>query len=547
MEWISLVLVVVAVLYFIAKSMKERHSANTLVRFFQYGGDFGKRSFFATLAASSTGLGASVYLIVIYGYFYGLGVFPWVLGFFVLTQAASVYVIRKVGAIAPDFVNKNGTLHEFLGRMFSSHAIRSIAGFMSTITYTGLMAVELLLGYEILRALIPGTKQFLSFELGPILLLLGIAGAVFYYTSVSGFRGVVATDRVQLGLIVLMMIAVLGVIVLNYPSFAAGYAENYYPLSDFKDSVFNASGQGVVSFMFFFVFMNVIFWAMWWPSAMDQWHRVASTRSTESALDGRFGTLSITSVLYFALLSLTFLGLGVLVKTAMSPEDPTQPLFRFLTGISAGIGGSWLWLELFGVAIISLGLVAILVSTLDTYLVVAAQSFVSDIVFARRYKKTLYDTDNSLTSSERRHALRLSKKIVLALGVPVLILFFLIYQLADVFTSIYLFYSFMMALIPALIMGLRGKGKVTDAKAISFSLIGGGIWALVTNLYLVFKINELLLLGLYEEVQLYYNLLYANPTVTAVIAFVIYLVIKCWMKIGRTEAEKHSSQTVKSI
>src|SRR3989338_9113880 len=115
MIWIPITLVIIAILFFTWKGISEKSKADSLINFFQYGENFKQSSFFATLMASNSGLSASVYLILVYGYFYGMGIFPWVLSFWILTQIASVYTIKKVEKVTSNdggFISKNGTLHE---------------------------------------------------------------------------------------------------------------------------------------------------------------------------------------------------------------------------------------------------------------------------------------------------------------------------------------------------------------------------------------------------------------------------------------------------
>jgi len=528
-EWIQIGLIVLALTFFVKKSLSEKSNANSLLRFFQYGDDFKQNSFFATLVASNSGLSGAVFLIIVYGYFYGMGIFPWVLSFWVLTQIASVYTIKKVEQITKEkggFISKNGTLHEFLGMIYNSNKVRIIAGAFSTLVYIGLVAVEIVMGYEILRAFVPNTIQIMGFELVPLLFLFIISALVFFYTSRSGFRAVVSTDKIQLTLILLMITCIIGFVAFNSTTIISNYGDHYVPLLSLQDSIFNPTGEGIMSFMFFFVFMNIIFWAFWWPAAMDQWHRVAATKSIKKALNKGLGTLSVGSVSYFALLTFVLLAVGIMIKIIFAPTDgATQPLFYFLTGISSGLSGSIFNLVFgaIGIGLITLGLIAILISTIDTYLVVAGQSFVSDILLARKYKKSLFDIDNSISEGEMKKILTFSRKCILLFFIPVISLFFLITQLADVFTSIYFFFAFQMAPVAALIVSFVIKRNKLKGTAIFWSIIGGGIWAFVTNIALILTINDMILAGS-ANVMFYYNLLYANPAITAVVTVFIYFI-----------------------
>ena len=109
--------------------IREKRRVDTLERFFIFGEGFPKREFAATLVATNAGLASAFVLILYYGFFYGLAVFPWVWLFWFLTQASSRHVIVKAerssqgGCFA-----KGGTLHEILGDYYKSPLARRYAG-----------------------------------------------------------------------------------------------------------------------------------------------------------------------------------------------------------------------------------------------------------------------------------------------------------------------------------------------------------------------------------------------------------------------------------
>ena len=52
----------------------------------------------------------------------------------------------------------------------------------------------------------------------------------------------------------------------------------------------NPDGSGVLQFLLMFGAANLVFWGLWWPSAMDQWHRCAASGQAATALDRKIGT-----------------------------------------------------------------------------------------------------------------------------------------------------------------------------------------------------------------------------------------------------------------
>ena len=511
---------------FVKQSISESSHANTLIRFFQYGDDLKKRSFFATLAASNSGLSAAIYLIIVYGYFFGIGIFPWVMLFWILTQFASHFTIKKVEELTKSqggFISKHGTFHEFLGLLFNSQAVRVAAASLSTLCYIGLITCEILLGYEIVKALLPESGSFLGTRLENLSFIVTIVcvGLVFIYTSLAGFRAVIKTDLLQLSLILIMIVSVWVIISFSAESFVSGYAD-YYPIN-LTDALLNPSGQGIGSFLFFFVFMSLIFWAVWWPLAMDQWHRCAATQSASTALDSKFGTLGVYSTLYFAVLSLTFLTVGAFIKVLVAPTGAeSAALYHFISYVKDLPGAGVVVSSLF-TGLICAGLISAVISTIDSYLVVTAQSIISDIGIAIKERKILIEADKS--NAVRVKYLKLARILIVVLFAVHLTSVIAVSQLTDVFCAIYTSFSLMMAAVPILLLGLTGKAIREKASAVVVALITGGLWALITNSLIIYKLEYFSRSGSFEELTFYYNFLYANPIFTAIVSGVMYLFV----------------------
>lgn len=514
---------------FIFQSMREGKKANSLLRYFQFGEKLPKTSFFATLAASNSGLGASVYIITVYGYFYGLGVLPWMIGFWISTQAASRLVIARVESITADsggFIAKSGTLHEFLGFAFQNRSVRIAAGILSTLTYIGLIACEMLLSYEVVSAIVPKSSSFLGtrLDLTAFCITLAVTTLVAIYTSIAGFRAVIRTDKLQVALIIMMITSISFLAVFLGPTVYEKYTQTFPGLS--WNAFFNPDGQGAGSFLIFFVGMNAIFWVWWWPAAMDQWHRCAASQQINTALDKKYGTFGWVSTVYFALLSLACITVGATVRILIQPSGgESAPLFYFLKYlVESPLIPQWTGAILIG--LICAGLASAVVSTLDSYIVVALQSFLSDTQLASLENYTLAEADRNQRTCKKY--LMSARKYAILIFVMAAVLSMLLAELSDVFTAIYTFFSFMMAPIPAITIALFNKARSKHARGILYSLIAGGIWAITTNAYIVYALEKALYLGETDTVTFLYNLLYANPTMTALIAFIAFFLCEAF-------------------
>jgi Na+/proline symporter len=521
MTFIPIFFIAVPIAYFCIQSYRERDRAGSLVRFFQYGDSLKNSAFFATFITSNSGLSPAIYLITIYGYFYGLTAFPWVLSFWILTQFSSRWTLSRVESVAGSqggFIGQHGTLHEFLGKAYNSQMVRALAAGLSFICYVGLITCEVILGYEIMSAFLPESPQFLNtrFETLSLIATLSVFLIIVIYTAYSGFRAVIRTDKLQLFLLMTMLLAAVFFVLEHYADIADNY-DAYYQ-TNFPLNLFDPVGDGIGSFMFFFVFMNVIFWAVWWPSAMDQWHRCASSRNVDVALNKKTGTTGWLSILYFAVLTGVFLAVGAMIRTVISPEGgEVTPILHWLSFLQQGDNNILSWVVL---GLIASGLVAAVVSTIDSYMIVASQSFVSDIIISRKYGKTLFEANQNDDLNHRY--LSLARKTILVLFLVITTLVFLLSFTNDIFTVIYTSFSFMMAVIPVLLVALLGKNKPENSLSVQASLIIGGLWALFANLYLINRISYYGGINDWDNLTFFYNLLYANPPFTAVVAWVTY-------------------------
>ncbi len=519
--FIPLFIALIPLVIFLIQSSKESGNANSLKKFFQYGEGLSSKSFFTAIAASNSSLTASIYLIAVYGYFYGFGIFIWVMSFWILTQYASSFTIKRVEEITKTkggFLSKSGTLHEFLQLIFYSKRIRILTGIFSFLVYIGLLSCELMLGLEVIQGVWPKeyTVGIPSSNLHPWFCLILMIISVVIYASVSGFRGVIRTDKFQLFLMCLMLLATWIIVFPKFPEMFASYSK-YYSLNPLE-VLFNPSGEGYFNFIFLFLITNLIFWGFWWPSAMDQWHRCAATQAEKSALDSKFGTTGFVTTLYLAVMSLTAILIGVFVKifiTSSSGESGIIYNFLFwfehdssiMTGVLVGL--------------ISAGLIAAIVSTVDTYLIVACQSIVLDVFMASKISLSLFEADKNKNYS--LYYLSKSRKFIYLSFFLVLTFMGLVSLALDIYTMIYGFFSLMLALIPALTIALiSGRNKTFELPAF-YSILCSGCWAIFSGAYIVYAVN---IQSNSSDTTEIYTFLYLNSIFTLSVGYLVFYVVK---------------------
>ncbi len=487
-------------------SYLESRNVTGPVTFLQFGEGYKSPDFVSTLLASNSSLSGALLLVAFYGSQYGMSIFVWVFLFWVTTQIMSYYTVSWVTSLFPDFISNRGTLHEFLGRLFGSTEVRIAAARVSMFSYVGLLASEAVIGYGIVSAVVPGNTQLVgNLALEPAAVTIGATGLVAIYATMAGFRGVVRTDELQLLLIGLMMVSLaryhesawlqgaiwsvfaLGVLAwwvrrgptkgTRRPKAQADgptHAQELSTRSIFVDlprqwtvllgfllgvalwvfvtletqgslptlsEIVNPLGTDTVSFVLFFVVANVLFWVVWWPSAMDQWHRCGATADESVSQDPILGTVGLVPILYLAILTVSFLLVGVDVFGHVG-----DPLAEFLSNLSAQVGSNPAVFVL-----VTIGLVAAMISTLDSYLVVASQTWVVDQRVARVSGMTLSELSRS--DDARASLPELRTAVGLVFVGAALIALFLLTWVTDITAIIYFAFSGMLVIAGVLVAG----------------------------------------------------------------------------------------------
>lgn len=524
MSIIFLAIITIPVLLFGVFALLEGKNANTFSSFFQFGDEIGRLSFFATLTSSTAGLASTLLLIAVYGYFYGLGVFVWVVVFWWLTQWASSRTIKVVDNKRPGFWENRGTLHEFFGLEFGSQSVRITAAILTVLCYTLLLVAEVFLSYRLVFAATTSPSEtIVSFpiESGPLSVHVVILAMVFIYAAVSGFRAVIKTDVFQSIMIGVMIIFVMSFLGPKIPALIASHESVFG--STLIDSIINPVARNPASFLIFFVLMNLLFWAAWWPVAMDQWHRVAATKNAKIATGAVLGTSGIGVRVFVLLLAAAVVLIGAATRTYIAPggeiPDPL-PVFvqSLMPGGALSVESNWIAILMAGIMLV--GLMAAVVSTLDTYLMVIVQSVIVDIILAMKGVKSLADADSR--DDIKKTYLPLSKFFVLLWGVVVIAMSYLVSKITfDAFNIVYAGFAFQMAFVSLLLIALFGRPNGRGKQAV-FALLVGGIWCAVSFPILISQINTAVLAGDLEKTYVLLDLIFTNTVAVAILSGFAY-------------------------
>ncbi len=523
MNYRFVAILLVPVLFYGLLAVRERGRTNTVVKFLQHGDRLSRFNFFATLTSSTAGLASTLLLIAVYGYYYGLGVFVWVILFWWITQWASVKVINRVEAQRPGFWANRGTLHEYLGSQFESYSTRVVAAILTISCFVILLVSEIFLSYRIVYTAVSGGGGAVSFPLTASALSVhgAILVAIFGYAAIAGFRVVVKTDEIQFSIIIAMVMFIIIFLGASLPDLLARHESVFG--STLLASVLNPIGRDPISFIFFFVVMNFLFWVAWWPVAMDQWHRCAATRSHAIPTDKSFGTAGWGARVFVFFLAAAMILIGASTRAYVAPAgnlpDPLPVFLHALMPNGALAFGNELMATL-SAGLVLMGLMAAVASTLDSYIIVLVQSVLVDLVISRHGNRPLGSMEHD-PEIDRRY-LPIARVLVVVWLAIVIVLAFLASRLTlDAFNLVYAGFAFQMTFIPILLVAMFGKpaGKGHSA---TLGLCAGGIWSAATFPYLIAQLSAASVRGDVDSTYKFLDIMFANTVVVAIVAALAY-------------------------
>ena len=243
----------------------------------------------------------------------------------------------------------NLVLQAFLGREYSSSAVRNAATVFTLVGYLSVFSMELLASVVLLEPF------FGSYILGFAFIYLVF---LLVYTGLSGFRGVVATDKWQLGFIFLSLVALLVLIVNSiYDSNEALFAS-----PQLKDLL--TSWKAPVAFFVGVAAMNI-------PAPFSDtgtWQRICAARTPVVAKRGLLAACGLFVVIWGTLIIFGII-LSSLSFITSSWNPQSEPLMTAVLNVLGS--GSTIHLGILFALI--LGLFSAMISTADSLLIAATQ------------------------------------------------------------------------------------------------------------------------------------------------------------------------------
>lgn len=331
----------------------------------------------------------------------------------VITTSAGLFVVRLFAKRIWQRIslyNHRPTLHEFLGREFSSEMLSYVGAICTSLGFLGAFALELTVGSRFFAGLVPNVP--------PWVVVIVLSAAAFVYTAVGGFRAVIVTDRIQMVSIWLLLLS-LPAFYIYYAASHGGWAEN---LAKIPPEVLNFSYRPeLIPFLLGILVINVPTFI----SDMGIWQRIAAAQKNETVMGGLWASVFSAGATWGM-----FAVLACFAFMIVEPQNHVNPLLSVLNVIG-NTDGLFSRSVLF---IVVLGLYGAMLSTASTQLIAVSHTLYED-VFSRVRKHSLSERLDS------KAELSISRAILIIAAVMSTILVQLLsvagFSIADLVFAIY--------------------------------------------------------------------------------------------------------------
>lgn len=342
---------------------------------------------FSTLGATWLLLGNVVVANMFLGMFFG-----WNCWWVVVTWGIGFWLAGRHARRIRESYGTDTTLHQFLARRYNMPAIKVIAAIITAVVGLGIIALELIVGMALIVPALPamgeGVARFLPFVFG-FLLILPIA----LYCAFGGLTAVVKTDKVQIAAIIVGMLAIL-IMACRWLWGTPGISPESIPQESYVPSLASAAVPGWAFYVgVFFLQVPLLL------GDFGTWQRIRATKLAEkTSLRSAFNITALLNVVLWSILF--FVGIAALalpandVYSASLLYPVAQPILDAIHAafMPGAFGGTILgWILVFAFAT---GLVCAMMSSADSYLLIALQTVASDFLGLSKEDRT--DTASSI-------------------------------------------------------------------------------------------------------------------------------------------------------
>jgi len=481
--WV-IISVALSCLFYVMWSTRGWRGIRTLKHFLLHDGNLEPPGFWGTMVATNTAIANGFFLYLVLGYYHGWGAFFWTCLFWIVGLAVFQFFNSDLGKQFKDLV----TLNEFLGDKATSRSgtVRNVVAIVTAISFLLTLSMELVVGSQIFFSLVGPNATAPKWATMVIPFLLALTIAV--YLAAGGFPAVVKSDIAQ------VLFFIPGLLVLGWVVWP--YAKTTLPTS---------AAQVFIPKQWPFIVFSLFSWGAWFLVAMDMWQRCAATGSTTKPRKPTW--LSLCFLIPFTFVSIAC---GIWVHSSQSPIGyrPIPQVFMEMFVYQAGLP-TW------PIVLVFLALVAAILSSADTFMMVVAHSLFADVGMARNGIN--FKTADALIQRKYLFRIRvflLCLPLLCALGFA-----FAVYIAgANVLAMNYISYSIPLSLLAPVVIALR-RGQMSGTGTIAGAIAGCVAVAL-------FCIPLALDVAKGANVDHNLRLLYACPAVAAGASAIAYLIFK---------------------
>lgn len=386
-------------------------------------------------------------------------VFTWSLAF--------VLMSRRVDRVRAALQTED-TLHTFLHRAYGSRRMRRVAASITVFVAFGVFSIELIAGIALLIAVLPSPEGSV---IAPLLILLLVV-AMCVAAIAGGLRAVITTDAMLWPMVITGIVALF----LFAMTETAGQTQEQMVTKFIPAGL---DGWGVLAFLIGVAALQV-------PLLLGDfgtWQRIKATKVSDkdSLVKHTFRQAGWQFALWFVpiVAGIAVLGLPSLYETQSGNLYPSSyPLIEtvrhWITSSNVPV-----LLRVFVIVVFLVGMLAVMASTANSYLIVAMESWVRDLW--PRAPDDLYPDDEAIGREAISNARLLCALIGLVACLPVVILVQFNISLVSLIVIVF---SVQVALAPAAALALYQEDV---AKRLSpwvvTSTLGGFAAAIIFGFY----------------------------------------------------------------
>lgn len=434
----------------------------TLKGFFLYERKMPRNEFIGTLVTTNVGFFSSVAFSTVLIVTMGIGpavllVVAWSLGL--------VWFSRYIPNLLA-FFRKGSTVHEYIAEAYgrTPAQMRHLRFYSSVITF--------LLYLASVGAEIKFTSDVFSIPTGMstgwLALALSVAG--IFYVSISGYRGVVSTDRLRFWAILAGVAALYVFIFHGISATPLKFPADYFSLKMLT------VGPSPISLLSLIVLLSLYQFCV-----MDMWERcigivnsdfIRNSKDPDAAAVRSMRRMIAGSLVPFCVLFGAWYGVGLLALGQRWSDDPNQIIPQLIARLevyaSSGVAGA------FVETLVVLCFSAAALSTIDGFIVAAVQTIVFDWLPSFRTK---HEEWHELDAHAARRTLSWARLLVIIVGGLAVAIAYMSFGIMSFWVGMY---SLMLSFFPAIFLSLRAGSRKLDRPSfqVALSIVSGASAAL---------------------------------------------------------------------